>query len=119
MSAQLTVRDKSWSRIVAKAWIDAAFKDRLLSDPRTVLFEHGVETEGEVRVVDAEDGRPALSSDGFYLVLPPPPAELSEEQLLPTGVAFCGCGGCHRCGRCGCGCGGCGGCGLCGLCAVP
>lgn len=119
MTAQQTISGKSWSRIVARAWADDDFRDRLLSDPRAVLRENGIETEDEVRVSVAEAGEAVADHDILHLVLPPPPSDLSEEELLPVGVAYCGCGGCHRCGRCGCGCGGCGRCGGCGLCAVP
>ena len=119
MTAQQAIPVKPWSRIVARAWADDDFKGRLLSDPRAVLREHGIETEGDVRVSLAEDAEPEAPDEILHLVLPPAPSDLSEEELLPAGVGYCGCGGCHRCGRCGCGCGGCGRCGPCGLCAVP
>ena len=119
MSVQQAIPSKAWSRIVARVWADEDFKDRLLSDPKLVLREHGIETEGDVCVTGAEAIEPDRDGGVLYLVLPPPPTDLSEEELLPTGVAYCGSGGCHRCGRCGCGCGGCGRCGACGLCAVP
>jgi hypothetical protein len=119
MTAQQAISGKPWSRIVARAWADDDFRDRLLSDPRAVLQEHGIETEGDVRVSVAEAGEPEAPDDVLHLILPPPPSDLSEEELLPVGVGYCGCGGCHRCGRCGCGCGGCGRCGACVLCAVP
>ena len=32
--------DKQWSQIVAKAWADANFKQRLLADPAAVLKEN-------------------------------------------------------------------------------
>ncbi len=119
MSASSAISGKSWSRIVARAWTDDAFKDRLLAEPKAVLLEHGIETEGDVRVTTdtGDDGVEACERDAtVHLILPPPPSGLFEEELVPTGVAFCGCGGCHRCGRCGCGCGGCGICGICQLC---
>lgn len=119
MSAASAISDRSWSRIVARAWADDAFRDRLLAEPKTVLLEHGIATEGDVRVTAcaADDGIATSGRDEtLHLILPPPPSGLAEEELVPTGVAFCGCGGCHRCGRCGCGCGGCGICGICMLC---
>jgi hypothetical protein len=123
MTALPVIPGKSWSRIVARAWADDAFRDRLLSDPKSVLREHGIETAGDVRVSTAErDGdfdedEPLHADETLHLILPPLPSDLSEEDLVPTGAAYCGCGGCHRCGRCGCGCGGCGGCGICRLCS--
>ena len=121
MTATPAILGKAWSRIVARAWDDDDFKGRLLSDPRAVLREHGIETEDDIRVsVGVEEPDEPVGPDGLlHLILPSPPSDLSEEELLPTGVAYCGCGGCHRCGRCGCGCGGCGRCGVCGLCGVP
>lgn len=121
MTAPPGIPVKSWSRIVARAWADDDFKGRLLSDPRSALREHGIETEHEISVSEglAEPDESGGIEDALHLVLPPPPSDLSEEELLPMGVAYCGCGGCHRCGRCGCGCGGCGMCGVCGLCGVP
>jgi hypothetical protein len=110
------IPSKPWSRIVARAWADEDFQDRLLSEPKVVLREYGIETEGEVCVSVAETPDSERTDDVLQLILPPPPSDLSEEELLPTGVAFCGCGGCFRCGRCGCGCGICGRCGVCGLC---
>jgi hypothetical protein len=95
-------QEMQWSRIVARAWADPSFKDRLLKDPMAVLREQGVELEPgvEFRVVeDTERTR--------HFILPPSPAgELSEEELSPTPGADSWCGYCHRCGRCGrCGCG--------------
>jgi len=116
VTTQQAITSKPWSRIVARAWADENFQDRLLSEPKDVLREYGIETEGEVCVSVAEMPDSVRSDDVLHLILPPPPVGLSEEELLPTGFAFCGCGGCFRCGRCGCGCGGCGRCGLCGIC---
>jgi hypothetical protein len=110
------ISSKPWSRIIARAWADDDFQDRLLSDPTVVLREYGIEPEGEVCV--SVDGMPDSddTDDVLHLVLPPRPRDLSEEELLPTGVAYCFSGGCFRCGRCGCGCGGCGRCAACGFC---
>jgi hypothetical protein len=108
------IQDKQWSRIIAKAWADDTFRDRLLSEPKAVLLEQGFETTRDVCVSLAETNEMESTDEILYLALPPKPDDLSEEELLPVGVAYCYSGGCHRCGRCGCGCGGCGGCGLCG-----
>ena len=71
---------KAYGRVVAKAWSDAAFKQRLVADPAAVLKAEGVAIpEGtELRLVE--------NTDKFvYLTLPAKPAELSDEQL--EGVA--------------------------------
>jgi hypothetical protein len=44
-STNCSQRLKPWSRIVARAWADQAFRIRLLLDPKTVLREHGVELD--------------------------------------------------------------------------
>ncbi|MGH6711174.1 MAG: NHLP leader peptide family RiPP precursor [Bradyrhizobium sp.] len=73
--------DKRWSYLVAKSWGDAAFKNRLLSDPREILREAGVEIPSSVRINITEDSESVIN-----LVLPPSPAgELSTQQL--EGVA--------------------------------
>jgi hypothetical protein len=62
-----------YGRVVAKAWQDEAFKQRLLSDPKAVLAEHGIEVPAwhEVRVVENTERV-------THLVLP---RALSDEQL--------------------------------------
>jgi hypothetical protein len=95
-----------WSQIVARAWCDADFMQRLLSDPRAVLAENDLEvppgTEVEVvlgttvKVDDADAVRRFVLPAG-------PPQELTEEDLVGDPVAWC-CGACGRCGGCGCRC---------------
>ncbi len=116
MTEQQRFHDKQWSLIVARAWADEAFKSRLMSNPKAVLREHGLEVAPEVEVKVLED-----TDKSVHFTLPVNPSgELSEEELSPAAGADSGCGcgcGCHRCGGCHChrcGCGGCGcGCGGC------
>jgi hypothetical protein len=97
------IQGREWSQIVARAWADPAFKNRLLSDPHTVLREHGMELPPGARVQIHEN-----SDEDLHFILPASPSgELSEEELSPAMGAdsWCGaCRRCHRCGRCGCGC---------------
>ncbi len=67
---------KAYSRVVAKAWSDEGFKQRLLANPTEVLRAEGVPIpEGnEVRVVENTDRL-------TYLPLPARPDTLSDEQL--------------------------------------
>ena len=71
-------RARKWGQVVAKAWTDESFKQRLLAEPATVLREQGMEVPPgvEVRVVE-NTGTVA------HLVLPTRPAEgeLSEAEL--------------------------------------
>jgi hypothetical protein len=65
-------------KIIAKAWMDGGFKQRLLSAPSKTLKEEGLEIRpgDEVRVVEDTD-------KVHHLVLPQKPSkeELSEDQL--------------------------------------
>ena len=69
--------NKRWGQIVAQAWADDAFKERLLAEPKAVLQEHGilVPAGSGVRVLEPPE-------QAVYFVLPPTPrGELTDEQL--------------------------------------
>jgi len=70
--------NQQWARLVAKAWSDDSLRQRLISDPRSVMEENGlpVPPGKEVRVVEN-------SENVIYLPLAAKPsqAELSEEEL--------------------------------------
>ena len=36
---QQRIPDKQWSRIIARAWADDAFRDRLLAEPKAILLD--------------------------------------------------------------------------------
>jgi Nitrile hydratase, alpha chain len=81
----------SMSKVVARAWVDPAYKAKLLSDPHSALAEAGVQVPpgSEVKVV--ED-----TADTRHLVLPrspPEAAELSEQELEKVAAAGAMCGG--------------------------
>jgi hypothetical protein len=101
--------DLLWSQIVAKAWCDEDFMKRLLSDPRDVLAEHGLEVpEGaEVKVMEGTEVKVMEDADTVrHFILPiSPPDELTDEDLVGSAVAYCysASGACNRCGcRCRC-----------------
>ncbi len=73
---QYQERLKAYGRVVAKAWDDEAFKQRLLTDPKAALQAEGLSfpEDAEVRVVEPNDRL-------VYFSLPPKPAGLSVEQL--------------------------------------
>jgi hypothetical protein len=103
-----------WSQIVARAWCDEGFMERLRSDPRNVLAEHGMEVpEGvEVQVVEGPEAAVADGHDAVrYLTLPVrPPDGLSDEDLVASPAAGCfsaACVACGACGRCACRCAAC------------
>ena len=106
MIAQLS-EELVWSQIVARAWGDEDFMQRLVSEPRAVLAEHDLEVPPgmEVEVVLGTAVKVDDTDTVRRLILPAsPPHELLEEDLGGGEVAYCGCGGCGRCGACGCRC---------------
>jgi hypothetical protein len=99
--------DLLWSQVVARAWSDEGFMERLRADPRALLAEHGLEVpeDTEVAVVEGTEVKVVDETDTVrHFVLPTsPPDELIEEELAGKAVAWW-CGGCGRCGGCGCRC---------------
>jgi hypothetical protein len=102
----------SWSQIVARAWCDDGLMKRLLSDPRSVLAEHGLEVpEGtEVQVVEGTEVKVVNHTDTVrhFILTVDPPEELTDEDLIGgAAVVWCMsavCAACGACGRCGCRC---------------
>ncbi|HEV2438709.1 MAG TPA: NHLP leader peptide family RiPP precursor [bacterium] len=78
-------RMKAYGRIVARAWSDRAFKQRLLADPASVLREFKIDVPAgrQVRVVEETD---AVG----YFVLPAQPGDLSFEQLEKIAAGMTG-----------------------------
>jgi hypothetical protein len=86
----------AWSRIVARAWQDEAFKQRLLTDPAAVLLEHGVRVPPGSKVKVIED-----TAKICHLTLPrrpDAPGEIPEEDLAEVagGILEDPCAGGHR-----------------------
>jgi hypothetical protein len=103
--------DLLWGQIVALAWCDEALMRRLLSEPRDVLAEHGLEVpEGVgVQVVEGAEVHAGDLTDGVRRFTFPaaPPDDLTEEDLVGGAVAWCFSGVCAAsaaCGRCACRC---------------
>lgn len=63
-------------RLVARCWADDTFKQQLLADPAAALADAGMPLPDGVtlRVVES-------TPDQFWLVIPPKPTDLSDEQL--------------------------------------
>ena len=76
----------AYAKVVARAWSDEAFKDKLKSDPRAALAEHGIEVPAGMKVEILEN-----TPSKLHLSLPrAPEGELSEEELegVAGGMAF-------------------------------
>ena len=84
---------QNWARLVAQVWADDQLKQRLLSDPATVLKEFGATIPAgmEVRVVENTEKI-------VHLTLPAKPlgdvTELTASQLDGVVGGFCCCGTC-------------------------
>jgi hypothetical protein len=105
--------DLLWSQVVATAWCDEVFRNRLLSAPRAVLAEHGLEVPEDVEVEVAQGEDVTVEDAGTvrrFTFTPCPPDELSEEDLFVSPMAQCfsavcaACAACGRCGACACRC---------------
>jgi hypothetical protein len=90
--AEQNGQQKMWAKIVAKAWADEDYKQRLIKDPAAVLKAEGVDVpEGvEFKCVEATDKQ-------AWLVLPSKPTAIGgveEGERLAAVVFTCG-GFCH------------------------
>jgi len=77
---------KKYGKIVAKAWLDPAFKQRLMENPTEVIEEEGIDVpEGiEVRVIETPESKRYFilpEEPPHYFYLPGIPASLEEEVL--------------------------------------
>lgn len=69
--------DRAWSKIVAKAWTDEEFKEKLMNDPTETLKELGFEFQPGQKIELHEQGGRVV-----HLIFPnKPEGELSETEL--------------------------------------
>jgi len=75
---------KVWAKIIAKAWSDPEFKDRLLKDPKSVFESQGIEVPTGMRLVVNEN-----TKNTCYMTLPEKSeGELSEEKLQSIAAGY-------------------------------
>src|SRR5207248_2437979 len=67
---------KQWGQVVARAWSDETFKQRLLADPQAVLAEAGMAIPPNI-AMQVHEATPTQ----FHLVLPPPPVGREGDKL--------------------------------------
>lgn len=74
----MSSQENPLAKVIAQAWSDEAFKQRLLSDPASVFAEAGIDVPAGVELRTVED-----TDDVRYFVLPQAPAEgeISEDEL--------------------------------------
>ena len=67
---------KKYAKLIAKAWSDEAFKERLLTDSRAVLEAEGITVPPgvDVKVVEQTDSQ-------IYMILPVKPASAQMELI--------------------------------------
>lgn len=78
------LQQKQWAKIVAKAWADDDYKQRLLADPTAVMKAEGCDLPQGVELNCVE-----TTEKQAWLVLPPKPnstkARVLEERLAAFG----------------------------------
>ena len=80
---------KKYVKLIAKAWSDVSFKERLLADSRAVLEEEGISVPPgvDVKVVEQTDTQ-------LFIVLPSPPEGVGSADVEQRVAAFCFVGYC-------------------------
>jgi hypothetical protein len=79
--ALATINDawtKGWPKVVARAWVDEAFRQRLLANPAEAVAEFGLPLlhGTQLKVVEGKSDAPSM-----VLSLPNKPADLEEESM--------------------------------------
>ncbi len=86
---------KKWAKVIAKAWSDPAFKQKLLQHPEATLAAEGISMPKEVHVEIHESTNKVI-----HLNLPAKiEGALSEEKLLQIAAAGCWTGGTESSGN--------------------
>src|SRR2546430_2161680 len=75
-AAQQQEQARQWGRLVARAWSDETFKQRLVADPKAVLAETGLAVPANLTLEVHEE-----TPTHLHLVLPPPPASRTTDKL--------------------------------------
>jgi len=82
---------KATGKLIAKAWVDAQFKAKLMADPASVLRAEGFAIPEGMRIDVFEN-----TDERIYLVIPKKPDQLSDEELDIAAAegqndVFCSC----------------------------
>jgi hypothetical protein len=85
--------EAKYSKLVAKAWTDEAFKERFLANPAAVLKEEGLEVPPYVQQVKVVEGNDST----LDLILPAKPSEELSEEDLQSFAAAAPYTWCHWC----------------------
>ncbi len=79
---------KAYGKLVAKAWSDDDFKEKLLADPMIVF------KESKIMLPDGIEVKMVENTDKItHFILPPAPSdELSDDQLAGAAGGYCSMG---------------------------
>lgn len=79
---------KKLQQLIARAWADDTFKQKLLADPATTLSAEGLPAPAGVTVKAVEN-----TDKVFYLVIPAKPDDLTDSDLenVAAGFSWSGC----------------------------
>jgi hypothetical protein len=69
-------QSKMYAQIIARAWQDDVFRQRLIASPTAVFEENGIRVSNGVTIRVMES-----TPDTYYVCLPLRPDELSDEML--------------------------------------
>ena len=77
MSKEQESFNKAWSKVIAKAWNDPAYKKRLLHEPQKVFRENGIDLPAgkELKITENTDKI-------VYLNLPANPGKELQNEVL-------------------------------------
>ncbi len=79
--------EKKWAQVLAKAWADERFKEKLLKNPGQALKEMGIEVPTGRRIEVHE-----VSDKVVHFILPKkPPGEITEEELKHVSAGESNC----------------------------
>lgn len=67
---------KKYQEVLAKCWNDAAFKEKLLRNPKESLVEIGIEVPDNITIHVHEN-----TNDQFHFVIPSKPGNSQDEQF--------------------------------------
>jgi hypothetical protein len=83
---------KKLQQLIARAWADNAFKQKLLADPMATLAAEGLPAPAGLTLKAVEN-----TDKVFYLVIPARPTDLSDSDLESAGGLSSACGACTPC----------------------
>ncbi len=81
-------------KVIAQAWLDRDYYQRLMREPEAVLREAGLQLEELLSGVSAMP----VSPDGLTVCLPERPGSLSDTDLKTEGIQALVCINCRACG---------------------